>query len=140
MDQLVIDINYLIFAFRDNSEESQYYLDRETGSVLLVQPDLDDIDELRHEIECQANRYIFVPKPNMEQAELDLYDFIHTVDDNHLKSLLIVASEANNKIHSCERLLAKHPNELKRWQDFVSLQTKSRVKKWLAANNIELEA
>jgi hypothetical protein len=140
MPNLAIDINYLLFAWQDSSEDSQYYLDIETGSVLLLQPDLDDINELMKEIEFHPNRYLYIPKPNVEQSELDLFDFIHTVEDGHLKSLLLIAAETKDKIYSCRNLLAKYPHELKRWQDFVSLQTISRIKKWLKANNIQFES
>src|SRR5690242_7555606 len=100
MNKLQIDMDYLLFAWQDDSPDTAYYLDTDTGSVLLVQRDLDDVDELRDEIELQPSRYLYVAKPNPDQPELDLSDFIYTVNDAHLKDLLSVAYESVNKMQA----------------------------------------
>jgi hypothetical protein len=139
VDKLQIDMNYLLFAWQDDSPHASYYLDTDTGSVLLVQRDLDDLDELREEIELQPARYLYVPKPDVNQPELDLSDFIFTVADGHLRDLLSVACEGNNKLGSCRTILAEHSGELKRWEKWRQDAARERVRRWLAANNIEAE-
>jgi hypothetical protein len=139
MNKLQIDTDYLLFAWQDDSPDTAYYLDTDTGSVLLVQRDLDDVDELRDEIELQPARYLYVPKPNPDQPELDLSDFIYTVGDAHLKDLLSVAYEAPNKMQACKKIMSAHPAELQRWENWRRDAARERVRRWLAANNLEAE-
>lgn len=137
MNKLQVDLEYLLFAWQDESPDSAYYLDSETGSVLLVQRDLDELDELKDAIELQPNRYLYVPKPDPSQLPMDLSDFIFTVADRHLKDLLSVAYEGTNRLAACKSILAKQPDELKRWEAFRKDAVRERVRRWLAANDIE---
>jgi Uncharacterised protein family (UPF0158) len=139
VEKLQIDMDYLLFAWQDDSPDTAYYLDSDTGSVLLVQRDLDDLDELRDEIETQPARYLYVPKPNHDQPELDLSDFIYTVADKHLQDLLSVAYEGINKLGGCKTILTGHAEELKRWEKWRQDAARERVRRWLAANNLEAE-
>ena len=137
--KLQIDLDYLIFAWQDESPDTAYYLDSDTGSVVLVQRDLSDLDDLRDEIELQPNRYLYVPKPSPEQVELDLTDFIYTISDAKLKSLLTVAFEGTNRLAACKTILKQQPAEAERWNQFRTQAVKERVRRWLAANNLEAD-
>lgn len=136
-EKIEIDWKYLVFAWQDSSPDAAYYFDAETGSVLLVQRDLDDIDELREEIELHPNRYLYLPKPANNRLELDLSDFVFTVSDQKLKSLLDVASEGSNKFSSCYKILSQHPEELARWEKWREDAARERARKWLAAHAID---
>ncbi len=139
MNKLQLDQEYLIFAWQDDSPDTAYYLDSDTGSVLLVQRDLDDVDELRDEIELQPARYLYVPKADPNEVVLDLSDFIFTVADEKVKGLLSVAYESPKKLAACKTILSQHPQELKRWEGFRKDAVKERVRRWLAANDIEAQ-
>lgn len=137
MEKLHVDFEYLVFAWQDDSPDTAYYLDSDTGSVVLVQRDLDDVDELRDEIELHPNRYLYVPKPDPLQPQLDLSDYIYTVSDEHLKSQLETAAEGRDKFGDCKRILKQHPEELGRWEKWRQDAVKERVRKWLAAHNLQ---
>lgn len=137
MNQLEIDFNYLLFAWEDDSLDAQYYLDSDTGSVVLVQRDLEDLDELREDIELHPNRFLYVPKQNPEHIKLDLSDFIFTVSDANLKMLLQAAFDATNYFDSCKRILREHPTELARWEQWKSDAARERIRKWLAAHDLQ---
>lgn len=136
-EKLEIDFEYLVFAWQDDSPDTAYYLDSDTGSVVLVQQDLDDLDELRQDIELQPNRYLYVPKQDPLQPELDLQDYIYTVTDADLKSQLTVASESRDKFGSCKQILKQNPDELARWEKWQTDAVRERVRKWLAAHNLQ---
>jgi hypothetical protein len=137
-NKLTIDLEYLLFAWQDEAPQSAYYLDTETGSVVLIQRDLDEVDELRREIEVGGDRFVYLPKPDREQIELDLGDFIYTSSDAKLKAMLEVALESRDKIGTCKTLLSRYPEELKRWQEWRRKASLERVKKWLAAHDLEM--
>lgn len=137
MEKLILDFEYLVFAWEDNSHDSAYYLDSETGSVVLVQADLDDVDEIREDIEMHPNRFLYVPKPDNERLLLDLSDFIFTVSDESIKKQLQTAYEGSNQFRSCTDILNKHPEEMQRWKKWRHEAARERAKKWLTAHNIE---
>jgi hypothetical protein len=137
MEQLEIDLNYLCWAWQDDSPDTAYYLDSDTGSVVLVQRDLEDLDELREEIELQPNRYLYVPKPDPLQPGLDLSDYIFTVGQPDLKQRLEVAQQGRDKFVSCKKILQEHPEELARWEKWQQDAIRERVRKWLHAHNLQ---
>lgn len=137
MEQLHIDFEYLVFAWQDDSPDTAYYLDSDTGSVVLVQRDLDDVDELREEIELQPNRYLYVPKPDPLQPELDLSDYVFTVSNAELRQKLEVAEEGRDKFRSCKKILQDHPDELARWEKWRQDAVRERIRKWLHAHNLQ---
>src|ERR1700739_4784843 len=87
MKRLELDLNYLLFAWDDESPDAIYYLDLDTGSVLLIQQDLDDLEELKDEVESQPNRFLYVPKAKSDTLLLDLSDFIFSISDEKLRSV-----------------------------------------------------
>lgn len=137
LQKLQLDFEYLIFAWEDDSHDTAYYLDSETGSVVLVQQDLEDLDEIRDEIELHPNRFLYVPKPSQDQLVLDLSDFIFTVAEKNLQDQLQTAYEGTNKFWACTDILAKHPDEKARWKEWRHTAARERARKWLNAHNIE---
>jgi hypothetical protein len=137
VEELQIDLNYLVFAWQDDSPDTAYYLDSDTGSVVLVQRDLEDVDELREEIELHPNRFLYVPKPDPLQPELDLSDYVFTVSDVQLRQKLEVAEEGRDKFRSCKKILQEHPEELARWEKWREDAVRERVRKWLFAHNLQ---
>jgi len=136
MADLRIDMAYLILAWEDESQDTAYYLDKETGAVELVQKDLLDLNDLTDEIERNSERYLYIPKPYAGQLVQDLIDFINTVSDPQLKRLLSVAIESPNALYSCKTVLSKDPSELERWEAYRTDLVRKRIEKWLAANFI----
>jgi hypothetical protein len=139
MQKLPIDLKYLVFAWQDESPDSAYYLDSDTGSVFLVQRDLDDLDDLKDEIELYPRRFLYVPKPDRERLELDLTDFIYTVGDQQIKAMLETALEGPNKFRDCKTIMSRLPGEVERFEKWRNDAASERVRKWLAAHDLEAE-
>lgn len=137
MQELDIDLAELSYAFEDPSSDSHYYLDLETGSLVLIRPDLDDLSELREEVETEHERYLYVPKPAENQIELDLMDFLHTVSEPKLKELLPVALEARDKFSACQALLGKFAGQLDKWKEWRKQGARQRALRWLEAQGIQ---
>ena len=89
-----VDIDRLIFAWRDASIDNVYYLDLESGEVRLVNRTLDDVKDLTDEIEIERNRFLYLPKPDKSQIKEDLKDFLETVSDEKLVRVLEMAFES----------------------------------------------
>lgn len=137
MKELQIDMAQLAYAWEDPSSDSHYYLDLDTGSIVLVRPDLEDAGELREEIELESERYVFIPKPKENQIDLDLSDFVFTIKDSKLKVLIELAMEAPNKFAAIRSILEKVPDEWQRWQDWKRESGRQRALRWLEAQSIK---
>lgn len=137
MEKLFVDIDQLVFAWQDATPENAYYLDLDTGSVILVCPELDDIDDLRDEIESEPGRFLFLPKEDPQKIELDMTDFVVAVTDEKLKQSLLEAMERRITYETMEQLLKEEPRERQRLKDWQKLNARQRVFKWLAAHAIE---
>src|SRR5215813_3937281 len=129
-----IDMDALIFAWDDESEDNAYYLDTETGNVELVQQGLIDLDDLTDEIERNRERYLYIPKPDHKELREDLEQFVATVFDPELVHLLPVVMEAPNVMPAFKTVLSRNQPEWKRWERFRSERVQERIEKWLAAN------
>ena len=89
-----VDLEELRFAMEDASFEHRYFLDTETGEVILVSELFDD-DEAREQLrridEAERGRYLEVPRADSHEGYGDMQDFIASVRDEHLQELLDVA-------------------------------------------------
>jgi len=87
-----LDLEELRFAMEDVSCEHRYFLDTETGEVILISEWSDD-DETREKLteidEAEPGRYLQVPRVESRDGYDDMQDFIDTVNDKHLQELLI---------------------------------------------------
>ena len=135
--ELKIDMDALAFAWEDPASDSTYYLDTDTGSIVMVRPDLEDVGELREEIELQPNRFLFIPKPKPNHVELDLSDFCFTLSDAKLKTILEMAMESPNKYAAVRSVLQKAPEEWERWEDWKKQSSRQRALRWLEAQDVK---
>ncbi len=138
MKKLDLDLAQLSFAFEDPVSDSLYYLDLETGSIIMVRPDLEDVSEIRGDIELEPERYVFIPKPKANQLELDLADFCFTIKDKNLKSMVEMAMEAPNKYAALRAVLQKEPSEWGRWEEWKKQSSRQRALRFLEAHEIKI--
>src|SRR5215216_3172459 len=105
----------------DASYEHRYFLDTETGDVILVSEMFDQEEagrQLAEIDEAQPGRYLQVPRADSREGYDDMQDFIATVSDGHLQELLGVAIEGRGAFRRFKDVLARHPAEQERWFDF----------------------
>lgn len=130
-------MNAVELAWLDESPDTSYYLDTESGCVEMVQQGLIDLRDLTDMIENDRERYLYIPKPKVNQAKQDMADFIETLEDEKLSRLLPLAMESPNAVYACRTILATVPEQLERWEKFRQGRTRIRIKQWMSANFIE---
>lgn len=132
-----IDMHALELAWQDESPDTAYYLDLDTGNVKIVQQDLYDLRDLTDEIERDRERFLYVPKPKPDELKQDLRDFVETVTDQQLSRVLPMALESPNQLFALKSILSKTPSELVRWEEFRQSRIRIRIKQWMSANFID---
>ena len=135
-----VDLEELRFALEDGSYEHRYFLDTETGEVILVSEMFDDEEAERQlaEIdEAEPGRYLQVPAADSREGYAGMQDFIATVSDEHLQELLDVAIQGRGAFRRFKDVLVRHPTEQERWFDFQVLRLEARARAWLAEEGCE---
>jgi Uncharacterised protein family (UPF0158) len=135
-----VDLEELQFAMEDASFEHRYFLDTETGEVILVSELFDD-DEAREQLaridEAEPGRYLQVPHADSHEGYGDMQDFIATVRDEHLQELLEVAIQGPGAFRRFKDVLARHAAEQQRLFDFQAARSEARAREWLAEEGCE---
>ena len=135
-----VDLQELRFAMEDATYEHQYFLDTETGEVIVVTEMFDDEEAQQQLAEIDAaepGRYLQVPHADSRAGYDDMQDFIDTVSDEHLQELLNVAIEGRGAFRRFKDVLARHPGEQQRWFDFQAARLDARAREWLAEEGCE---
>ncbi|MCW5822521.1 MAG: hypothetical protein KIT34_06935 [Cyanobacteria bacterium TGS_CYA1] len=129
-----IDMDGLLFAWRDDSPDNIYYLDIETGDVNLVNRGLLDLKDLTNEIEINRERYLYLPKPSSDQMKSDLRDFMKTIDDKDKLKILEMAFESPHILAGFKKILSGWSGQTEALNEFLAGRTHLRVRQWLEAN------
>ena len=137
---LPIDLAELCSAMEDSSYEHIYYLDLETGKLLLISDYMDDdeTEKLKDKIDESFDRYEPLPKAESYEGYEDMEDFIGTVKDKHLVELLCVAINGKGAFRRFKDLLERYQEERERWFSFKDSKLKQRALEWLEDIGVNL--
>ena len=134
-----VDLEELRFAMEDASYEQRYFLDTETGDVILASEMFGDEETQRQlaEIdEAEPGRYLQVLRADSREGYDDMQDFIDTVSDEHLQELLM--SRFRAAAHSAvSRMCWRAIPPQQRWFDFQAARLDARAREWLAEEGYE---
>ena len=130
---LKIVLDELYDAMENSSYEVEYYLDLETGEILFVSEDMDDVEtvKMKNQIEEELGRYELIPKAESYEGYRDMQAFITTVEDDHLSELLEVAINGKGAFRRFKDVLLNYPEERERWFQFKDDRMKERALEWL---------
>ena len=137
---LRIDLAELCSAMEDSSDEHNYYLDLETGKLLLISDYMDDDEskKLKDKIDENFDRYEPLPKAESYEGYEDMEDFIGTVSDEHLAELLHVAVNGKGAFRRFKDVFERYPEERERWSHFKDDKLKQRALEWLENIGVNL--
>ena len=137
---LKIELDGLCSAMEDSSAEHNYYLDLETGEILLISDYMDDeeIKKLKDKIDENFDRYELLPKAESYEGYEDMNAFIGTVNDEHLAELLNVAINGKGAFRRFKDVLESYPKERERWFHFKDDRLKERALEWLEDIDVSL--
>jgi hypothetical protein len=152
--KLKIDWMELDAAFQSGSWEMHYYLDLETGEVVLVTdeiaghleepPDYELSDWMQDALQVAeqvekgyGTRYITIPQSDSHEDYRDMERFIYTVRNPRLQDRLWQAIQGRGAFRYFKDVLAEHPAERERWFAFKDRCIHERISWWLESEDIE---
>lgn len=102
----------LIWALKDNSSWTNYYLDLETGDIIststLEETEIDEED-------LDSDRYYYIDPMLPWEAYNFMVSFIQTVKDEEIKRRLSIAIDGREAFRMFKATLQDYPEEEKRW-------------------------
>ncbi|MSQ09944.1 MAG: hypothetical protein EXR52_02935 [Dehalococcoidia bacterium] len=148
------DMDGLAESFENASDDLKYYLDRETGAVLLVAletlralDEIDGADEPPDDSDPEVaaglavlrdtkGRYVEIHGEGSTAAFRDMHTFVETVSDPRLRAGLEDALSQRHPFRHFKGVLADNEPELQRWRGYSTSQLQARIHRWLKANGL----
>ena len=130
-----VDLDDLAEAFADASAKMPYFLDRETGEILLVSDALGFIDAERQRLAMREEpaRYLAIPVAG-DLWWLDLMEIFHaTIGDADLAARCERALDAPHARAAWARVMDAFPDLNAEWQAALAAAQRERAASWLAA-------
>lgn len=155
-------------AFISGSYELQYWLDKQTGEVILIGEDTEHWargdDEIANAPEWQreeikqarrvlravgeletgeeskdADRYLSIPIIDSNQGYRTMEDFVETVNDPRLRESLIVALHGRKPFRRFKDVLLDYPAEREQWFAFERQRMRETIEEWAEVEGIEID-
>jgi len=160
MKELRINFGEIAMAMENAHGENEYFLDCDTGQLIVVPSDLtgleslddDEVQELVRDLpewekelvrevlaiyRSEDRRYLAVAPMGSHEAYDDMREFAHTVEDRRLRELLFVALDGRGAFGRFKRVLADWPAERERWFACKEERMEARIRRWLRQHGIE---
>lgn len=136
MRQVPVMMAWIINAFENSSQHSEYYLDTQTGDVRFFSPmDFPEHEETVKKLDKQPDRYVRLPKLERELSLKIKQDYIETVADPYLKGLLEKALDADLKFRN---VLMEYEDARRQWYKFQNERYAEFLINWFRDKGIEL--
>lgn len=156
-------------AFQNSSDEHSYWLDKQTGRVILLDSevsdalregeDLADLPDWQREMaeemtpllralgeltgeevgEEELNRFVEIPQRDSSEAYEVTEDFVETVTDSRLRDLLVVALRGKGAFRRFKNRLLDFPAERERWFRFSNERLRHRIKEWAEGEGVAID-
>ena len=136
MKKVPVVIAWVVNAFENSSQHSEYYVDLTTGDVKFFSPlDFPEHIEIMEKLDKQTSRYIRLPKIEKVFSLQVKKDYIATIADENLRCRLENEFETDVKYR---KILMGYENERHEWYKFQNEKYADYLKKWFMARGIEI--
>lgn len=125
LDLSSVDLEMLVMALEDHSDESSWWFDSTTGAVEFCSVD-DDPGIF------ESRGLLFVHPGDSREAYQDMVDFTHLVGDARARDLLSRALEGRGAFRRFKDTLFEFPGIRREWFSFHDLRMQRRAIEWLA--------
>ena len=135
MRQVPVTMAWLINAFENSSQHSEYYIDLQTGDIRYFSPmDFPEHEDTMKKLDKQPDRFIRLPKLEKELSLKIKQDFMASLADQDLKKQL------ENELEDTRfrRVLMDYEEERRKWYRLQNERYMEYLKKWFGEKNIEL--
>lgn len=156
MKRLKVDAEDIAMCMEHQRDETDFYLDTETGETVAIPGEVvraleeDELDEdlpawerdlipQAKEILQGSPRYVEIPVRNSHEAYNIMTEFANQVTDSKAQSKLFKALKGRGAFGRFKDALFEYPDMREQWFKFKADRDKEEVKDWLESIGIEME-
>ncbi len=125
----------LMDAFMNTNPDIIFFLDRSTGEIFFVPDDYDD-ETFWQEIEANEDQFLQIPGFDYEQERLLLHEFIRSLPEGPLRSVLERTFAGKSSYGKMEDILSFYPDELEAYYALKDEMLNTRIRSWLEEHDI----
>lgn len=136
---LPVDLEELSIALEAETADLRWYLDLQTGDVLLVTPEFEPAEHdglTVTEIESEPSRFVRVPPGNPQRVIDDMQAFVTSLGDAKLQESLELALSASRPERRFKTALSWLPERQQQWHVWHREHCQARALAWLAHQGI----
>lgn len=136
MRQVPVTMAWIVNAFENSSQHSDYYLDMQTGDVKFYSPlDFPEHKEITKKLDKLPDRFIKIPKLDPDLSLKIRQEFTETVEEQYLKGLLEknVAMDYKFRI-----VLMEYEEPRRQWYKFQNDRYEEFLRNYFKEKGVEL--
>lgn len=138
---LMLRFYRLMDAFAKSDDERDFYLDKQEGFIVYVDPDKNEgeLRDLENELFVEnPERYVLIPKMTFYETKKFMEGFVNEkVYDIDTKEKLLDIIQAKEARENFLEFIYDHLTELEKWQQFYQERSRIRIIEWLRARQIQ---
>jgi hypothetical protein len=140
MPAIKVDIEELIMALESQAEFGEFFLDKESGEIILISNYTDDnADVQRERLENEPDRFLYI-QPIASRIGWDIMnDFMHTVSTVQVQEALARALNGRKPFRSFKEELLQFPDIREQWFAYHAARMTELARHWLEENDIVSE-
>jgi len=125
----------LIDAFLNDDPQLLFFLDRVTGEVFFVPDDYED-EAFWQQVNANPDQFLLIPGFDYDQERLLVHEFIKSLPDKGLKSVLERTFVGKNSYGKVEEILSFYPDELETFFALKDEMINNKIRSWLEEHDI----
>jgi len=125
----------LIDAFLNEDPQVLFFLDRATGEVFFVPDDYED-EAFWQQVNANPDQFLLIPGFDYDQERLLVHEFIKSLPDKGLKSVLERTFGGKNAYGKVEEILSFYPDELEAFFALKDEMINNKIRSWLEEHDI----
>jgi hypothetical protein len=140
LQKLTLDLEELLIAFEAEAVDLRWYLDTQTGDVILVTHEYDPSEHgglTTRQLEADEERFRPVPTPAGSESRDDMSAYVAQLSDAQLRESLEIALSAGRPERRFRAVLGWLPERQDDWRAFRQARCAARARAWLAACGFE---
>lgn len=142
MTKIQVHIHELVPAFHNGSTSAQFYLDRETGQVLLDFDGMmydDQGEDIRHLLGEKPERFVQIESIGSRDTEKMMRAFIESEPDKEACKALLEALSTNRPFQNFRNALGDYPEVRQRFYEFEGKWVENLARTWIRHHGVDAE-
>jgi hypothetical protein len=142
MGKIKIDAGMLAEAMEDNSGTHDWYLDKQTGEIVMCADEFsrdewskDDAER----IEGEPERFLCIEPLEPHESFGVMEDFLAELDDGGPKETLFNSLRMRHPFRAFKDALCGYPDLREQWFEFHNLWMLEKAKEWLEEEQVDAE-